>query len=227
MRLLTCMSSAVIPDLAQAPGHGRLDPLAGGASLVSCIVRPPDLFPLASAPGSPGIGRCHGPAPQPGQGRHLLSARHAVTHCPGMKTWSLRLFPEAKYAADLCLRNSVSPFLQLRLYYLHFIKDLANKRNVFSTHRFLSPAQGLLSQDDDAVFEDAVAPVWRKKCTLLRENNRVARYTSLPEEKLELLPMDMLPVELPFLKLSLFSSESLLLASRSAAATSILYSYFW
>lgn len=74
--------------------------------------------------------------------------------------------------------------------------------------RFLSPAQGLLSQDDDAVFEDAVAPV------------------SLPEEKLELLPMDMLPVELPFLKLSLFSSESLLLASRRAAATSILYSYF-
>lgn len=74
--------------------------------------------------------------------------------------------------------------------------------------RFRSPAQGLLSHDDDAVFEDAVAPV------------------SLPEEKLELLPMDMFPVELPFLKLSLFSSDSLLLASRSAAATSILYSSF-
>ena len=72
--------------------------------------------------------------------------------------------------------------------------------------------------------------LWRpsdvKKCTLLRENIRAARHTSLPEEKLEVLPMDMLPVELPFLKLSLFSSESLLLASSSAAATSILFYYF-
>jgi len=79
--------------------------------------------------------------------------------------------------------------------------------------RFLSPAQGLVSHDEDeGVFEeDAVAPV-----------------CSLPEEKLELLPMDMLPVELPPLKLS-FSEESFLLASRSAAATSILslYSSLW
>jgi len=78
--------------------------------------------------------------------------------------------------------------------------------------RFLSPAQGLVSHDEDeGVFEeDAVAPV------------------SLPEEKLELLPMDMLPVELPPLKLS-FSEESFLLASRSAAATSILsvFSSLW
>jgi len=71
--------------------------------------------------------------------------------------------------------------------------------------RFLSPAQGFASHDDEGVFEDdAVAPV-----------------CSFPDEKLELLPMDMLPVELPPLKLS-FSEESFLLASRSAAATSIL-----
>ena len=52
--------------------------------------------------------------------------------------------------------------------------------------------------------------------------------TSLPDEKLELLPMDMLPVELPPLKLS-FSEESFLLASRSAAATSMLsiFSSLW
>ena len=103
----------------------------------------------------------------------------------------------------------------MRLKYLHFVLDLTNKCHV-STDRFLSPLQGLLSHDD-VVFEDAVAPVCCK-ISLLRENIRIARHTSLPEEKLELLPMDMFPVELPSLKRSGFS-ESLLLASRSAAAT--------
>ena len=39
-----------------------------------------------------------------------------------------------------------------------------------STHRFLSPAQGLVSHEDEGVFEeDAVAPVCCKNVSLLRE----------------------------------------------------------
>ena len=90
-----------------------------------------------------------------------------------------------------------------------------------STHRFLSPPQGLASHDD-VVFEDAVAPVCYKNASDCEYCEKTERHTSFPDEKLELLPMDTFPVEFPPFILFSFSVDSFLLASRSAAATSIL-----
>ena len=100
--------SAVIPHLAHAAGHGRLDPLAGCAPLVRVTGRPPALPGLAPWPPS---GGGQGPAPQPGQGRALLRAGHAVAHCPGTQNSLTRIFPVPNMYVCKSVTNSLCSLL--------------------------------------------------------------------------------------------------------------------
>ena len=175
----------------------------------------PGLLPLAPWPEVTSGGQT--PSSQPGHGWELLRAGHAVAHCPGIKNILLRfLFVPNTYTMNVYL------FAIAIVLFAFKQKDCANKCTMY-----LLTAFSLRPKDLPAMMMKVCLKMmlWRPgavKMSHCCENcEKTLRHTSFPDEKLELLPMDMLPVELPPLKLS-FSEESFLLASRSAAATSIL-----
>ena len=177
----------------------------------------PGLLPLTSCPevGS----RTQTPASKPGQGGELLRAGHAVTHCPGIENILLQLFLVPNISAV-----NVYFFAIAIVLFAFKQKDCAHRCTMY-----LLTAFSLRPRDWSAMKMKVCLRkmLWRPSAVKMShycENceKTLRDQTSLPDEKLELLPMDMLPVELPPLKLS-FSVESFLLASRSAAATSILF----
>ena len=148
-------SSAVVPDLAQSPGHCWLDTLATRSSrpLVPEVGWPPGHILTSAGSETVGVSRVvvggrQGPTAEPGHCRDLLWFWDTVTHRPGMRI-QLRPsdFPSDSHM-DLHQMEVLCNYA-CNVLFAHLIRQ--------NPHRFLSPLQGLESHD--VVLEDATAPV--------------------------------------------------------------------